>query len=145
MGNSHGVKETNMKSLKILIVEDNLPLAKSTAKLIERLGGHQVQLTDEPQTIFESCKAGKVDIVLMDINLPGASWAGEEVSGADLSRLLKAQTETAHIPIILLTAYAMSNERESLLADSQADEFFTKPISDYAALIKAIERLTCRY
>lgn len=145
MGNSHGVKETNMKSLKILIVEDNLPLAKSTAKLIERLGGHQVQLTDEPQTIFESCKAGKVDIVLMDINLPGASWAGEEVSGADLSRLLKAQTETAHIPIILLTAYAMSKERESLLADSQADEFFTKPISDYAALIKAIERLTCRY
>ena len=131
-----------MKNLRILLVEDNLPLAKSTAKLIERLGGHQVQITDEPKTIWELCTTGKVDIVLMDINLPAASWAGEEVSGTDLSRLLKAQPETAHIPIILLTAYAMENERETFLADSQADEFVTKPIGDYAALIKAIERLS---
>ena len=131
-----------MKSLKILLVEDNLPLAKSTAKLIERLSEHQVQLTDEPKTVFELCTAGKIDIVLMDINLPGAVWAGGEISGADLSRLLKNNPETASIPIILLTAYAMSSERESLLNDSQADEFFTKPISDYAALIKAIEKLT---
>ena len=130
-----------MTSLRILLVEDNLSLAKSTAKLIERLGGHQVSITDEPKTIWELCTAGKVDIILMDINLSGASWAGEEVSGTDLSRLLKAQPETAHIPIILLTAYAMESEREPFLADSQADEFVTKPISDYAALIKAIERL----
>ncbi|MEM8672699.1 MAG: hypothetical protein AAGF83_02330 [Cyanobacteria bacterium P01_G01_bin.67] len=77
----------------------------------------------------------------MDINLPGASWAGEEVSGTDLSCLLKAKPETAHIPIIILTAYAMASERESMLANSQADDFFTKPIDDYAALIKAIEEL----
>ena len=81
----------------------------------------------------------------MDINLPGATWQGEEVSGADLSRILKAQPETAHIPIILLTAYAMAEERESFLANSQADEFFTKPISDYAALIEAIEKLSQKY
>ena len=130
-----------MKSLRILLVEDNLPLAKSTAKLIERLGGHQVSITDEPKTLWELCTTGKVDLVLMDVNLPGASWAGEAVSGADLSRLLKAQPETAHIPIILLTAYAMESERETFLADSQADEFVTKPISDYAALIKTIKRL----
>ncbi|MEM7762288.1 MAG: response regulator [Cyanobacteria bacterium P01_A01_bin.40] len=130
-----------MTSLRILLVEDNLPLGKSTAKLIERLSKHQVQLTDEPKTIFELCTAGKIDIVLMDINLLGASWAGEEVSGTDLSRLLKAKPETAHIPIIILTAYAMASERESLLANSQADDFFTKPIDDYAALIKAIEGL----
>lgn len=79
-----------MTSLNILLVEDNLPLAKSTAKLIERLGGHSVQITDEPQTIFELCSQGKVDIILMDINLSGAVWEGEEISGADLSRLLKA-------------------------------------------------------
>ncbi|WP_082650450.1 response regulator [Mastigocoleus testarum] len=130
-----------MKSLKILLVEDNLALAKSTAKLIKRIGGHQVQLTDEPKTIFELCTAGEVDIILMDINLPGAFWCGKEVSGTDLSRLLKANKETATIPIILLTAYATLRERESLLADSEANEFFAKPINDYAALIKAIELL----
>ncbi|MEM7590030.1 MAG: response regulator [Cyanobacteria bacterium P01_A01_bin.83] len=130
-----------MDSIRILLVEDNIPLGKSTAKLIERLSKHQVQMTDEPKTIFELCTAGEIDIVLMDINLPGASWAGKEVSGADLSRLLKTQPETAHIPIILLTAYAMVSERKSLLDNSQADDFFSKPINDYAALIKAIEQL----
>ncbi|MGD1912502.1 MAG: response regulator [Rivularia sp. (in: cyanobacteria)] len=87
-----------MKSLKVLLVEDNLPLAKSTAKLIKRLGGHQVQLTDEPKTIFELCSVGEIDIILMDINLPGAYWHGEQVSGADLSRLLKNNKKTASIP-----------------------------------------------
>lgn len=130
-----------MKSLNILLVEDNLPLAKSTAKLIERLSKHQVQLTDDPKTFFEQCTTSQVDIVLMDINLPGASWEGKEVSGIDLSRLLKAQAKTTHIPVILLTAYMMPKERESLLANSQADEFFTKPISDYKVLIKVMEQL----
>ena len=127
--------------LNILLVEDNLALAKSTAKLIERLGGHSVQITDEPQTVFELCSQGEVDIILMDINLPGAFWEGEEVSGADLSRLLKANPQTVSLPIILLTAYAMENERETLLAESQADEFFIKPIKDYTALISTIEQL----
>lgn len=130
-----------MTSLDILLVEDNLPLAKSTAKLIERLGGHSVQITDEPQTIFELCSQVKVDIILMDINLPGAFWEEEEVSGTDLSRLLKTNPQTASLPIILLTAYAMANERETLLGESQADDFFIKPIKDYTALISVIEKL----
>ncbi|MEM8829452.1 MAG: response regulator [Cyanobacteria bacterium P01_G01_bin.19] len=131
-----------MKPLQILLVEDNLPLAKSTAKLIERLGGYQTQITDEPKIIFELCEASKVDIILMDINLPGVFWEDEEVSGADLSRILKTNTKTAHIPIILLTAYAMMQEKKSFLANSLADEFVTKPISDYASLLAEIEKLT---
>ena len=123
-----------MKSLQVLLVEDSLPLAKSTAKLIQRLGGHQVQLTDEPKTIFKICTAGEVDIILMDINLPGASWQGEQVSGADLSRFLKDNKETACIPIIILTAYAMASEGESLLADSKACCFNQGDITTSTAL-----------
>ncbi len=130
-----------MKSLSILLVEDDIALAKSTAKLIERLSRHRVRITDNPETIFELCTTGKIDIVIMDINLRGASWAGEEVSGKDLSRILKTKPETAQIPIIILTAYGMADERESLMADSQADEFFTKPIRDYQILIAKIEQL----
>lgn len=135
------MKKDETIGLNILLVEDNLPLAKSTAKLIERLGGHSVQITDEPKTIFDLCSLGKIDLILMDINLPGAFWEGEEVSGADLSRFLKANPQTARLPIILLTAYAMANEREALLQESQADEFFIKPIKDYSSLIKAIALL----
>lgn len=127
--------------MKILLVEDDILLAKGTARLIERMGNHEVRVTDSPDKIFELCEAGSIDLVLMDVNLPGARWQGEEVSGADLSRLLKAGEKTAHIPIIILTAYALISEREPLLNASNADELMTKPIRDYEVLLKLIEKL----
>ncbi len=131
--------------VNILLVEDDLLLAKGTAKLMERLGGHKVQITADPEKIMQLCQGEKVDIVLMDVNLPGATWEGEEVSGADLSRLLKGQSQTVHIPIIILTAYAMATERETLLNNSQADEFCTKPITDYQSLLDLMARLVAKY
>lgn len=78
---------------------------------------------------------------MMDVNLPEAQWQGQAVSGADLARILKNQSHTAHIPIILVTAYAMVAERKALLASFQADEFCGKPITDYQALLELINRL----
>jgi CheY-like chemotaxis protein len=127
--------------LNILIVDDDYMLAKGTAKLIARLGSHDVVITDDPAEIIQLCQAGAVDLVMMDVNLPGAQWQGQEVSGAELCRFLKTQPSTAHIPIILLTAYALVNERQTLLAASQADEFCPKPITDYEALLELIEQM----
>ncbi|NJK38355.1 MAG: response regulator, partial [Oscillatoriales cyanobacterium SM2_3_0] len=47
-------------------------------------------MSTDPEQIFRDCYGGKIDLILMDINLPGARWQGENVSGADLSRALKA-------------------------------------------------------
>lgn len=128
--------------MKILLVDDDYLLAKGTAKLIQRLGGHQVTITDEPAEIFRQCQTGSVDLILMDVNLPGAQWEGQEVSGADISRILKTKAAPAHTPpIILVTAYAMLSERQTLLEASKADEFCAKPITDYEALLKLIARL----
>ena len=122
-------------------MEDNYHLALSTSKLIQRLGGHQVWITDEPEEVFRQCQTGLIDLVLMDVNLPGAEWQGQEVSGSDISSILKAQPETADIPIILLTAYAMESEQQALLTASKADDFCAKPITDYKALLKLLARL----
>lgn len=128
--------------MKILLVDDDYLLAKGTAKLIQRLGGHQVTITDEPAEIFRQCQTGSVDLILMDVNLPGAQWEGQEVSGADISRILKTQAAPTHTPpIILVTAYAMLSERQTLLEASKADEFCAKPITDYEALLKLIAQL----
>lgn len=127
--------------MNILLVDDDYLLAKGSAKLIERLGGHQITITDDPSEIFQFCKAGEIDLVLMDVNLPGALWEDDEVSGADLSRLLKNDEQTASIPIILVTAYAMLSERQTLLTVSQADELCTKPITNYDALLELITEL----
>lgn len=126
---------------RILLVDDDYLLAKGTAKLIQRMGKHQVVVSDDPAEIFQRCESGSVDLVLMDVNLPGAMWNGQEVSGADLSRLLKSQASTRHIPVILVTAYAMLSEREVLMNSSQANEFYPKPITDYSALLQTIENL----
>ncbi|MBD2042188.1 response regulator [Microcoleus sp. FACHB-672] len=128
--------------MNILLVDDDYLLAKGTAKLIQRMGGHTVSITDNPVEIFKQCESGSIDIVLMDVNLPGATWEGQEVSGADLSRILKTQPSTSHIPIIIVTAYAMLTERQTLLSISHANDFCTKPITDYEALLELIAQLT---
>ena len=128
--------------MKILLVEDNQLLAKGTAKLIERLGGHQVFITAEPKEIFQQCEAGAVELVIMDINLPGARWQGQKVDGSILSRHLKAQWK--QIPIILVTAYTMPAEQHFLLSQSGADSCYTKPITDYGAFLDMITVLAQR-
>lgn len=127
--------------MNILLVDDDYILAKSTAKLLERLGGHQVHITGEPAEIFQQCEAGVVDLVMMDVNLAGAQWQGKTVSGADVSYILKTQHQTTHIPIILVTAYAMLSEQKTLLATSRADKFCAKPIINYEALLELIAQL----
>ncbi len=130
-----------MSGLNVLLVDDDDLLAKGTAKLIQRLGGHQVDITAEPADIFQRCRSQSIDIVLMDVNLPEAEWLGQPVSGADLAHILKTQPQTAHIPIILVTAYAMLTERQPLLDLSQADALCVKPITNYQDLLQLIDRL----
>lgn len=139
-GSHRKLKDTRWK-MNILLIDDDYLLAKGSGKLIERLGGHHMTITDEPKEIFRLCKAGEIDLILMDVNLPGALWENEEISGADLAKLLKKDPKTAHIPIILVTAYARSSERNSLLLTSGADDLITKPITNYEALLKLIDRL----
>lgn len=125
--------------MNILLVEDNELLAKGTAKLIERLGGHQVFITAEPKEIFQQCEAGAVELVIMDINLRGAHWEGEKIDGIILSRHLKAQWK--EIAIILVTAYTMPADQHLLLSQSGADSCYTKPITDYDAFLDMITLL----
>ncbi|NES20470.1 MAG: response regulator [Symploca sp. SIO3E6] len=127
--------------MKILLVDDDHLLARGTAKLIQRLGGHQVAITDAPEEIFQQCQSGEVDVVLMDVNLPSAQWEGKDVSGADIAYLIKSDPQTADIPVILITAYAMLSEQQHLVEVSQADDFFAKPITDYEALLGTITKL----
>lgn len=127
--------------MKILLVDDDCLLAKGTAKLIERLSKYSVALADEPAEIFRLCQSGEVDLVLMDVNLPGAFLGDEDVSGTDLARLLKTDLKTAYIPIILLTAYALVSERKKLLEASMADDLYTKPVTNYEELLSLITQL----
>ncbi|MEM6447262.1 MAG: response regulator [Cyanobacteria bacterium J06642_2] len=125
--------------MNVLLVEDDYLIAKVTARYLRRLGGHDVRVTVDPAEMFDLCQACWPSVVLMDVNIPGAKWEGKWVSGADLSRVLKTQPQTANLPILLVTAYAIEEDKCHLMAASLADELWAKPVVDYSSLVRAIE------
>lgn len=127
--------------MNILLVEDDYLLGRGTARLLEKLGNHRVRLTHKAADVFKHCQSGAIDLVIMDVNLPGTFWQGKEVTGVDLSRLLKMQPETAHLPVVLLTAHAMDTDRSHMLGDSLANDLCTKPISDYDAFLTLLMKV----
>jgi CheY-like chemotaxis protein len=127
--------------MNILLVEDDYLLGRGTARLLEKLGDHRVRLTHKATDVFKHCQSGAIDLVIMDVNLPGTFWQGAEVTGIDLARLLKSQPETAHLPVVLLTAHAMEADRTHMLSDARADCLCTKPIADYETFLALLEQV----
>lgn len=125
--------------MQVLLIEDDVLLAIGTSKLLERIGGHQVFITADPAEVLDRCKAGIVDLVIMDLNLQGARWQGQKVDGFMLSRYLKAQCQG--IPIIIVTAYCLPTEQQTLLIQSGADCCYIKPITDYEAFLGVMAQL----
>ena len=80
-------------------------------------------------------QSAKPDLILMDLGLPG-------IDGWEATRQLKADAATRHIPIIVLSAHAMTNDRELALA-AGGDDFDTKPVR-FERLLEKIESLLAR-
>lgn len=116
--------------MNILLVEDDYLLGRSTAKLLEKEGQHRVRLTHKAADVFKHCQSGMIDLVVMDVNLPGTFWQGKEVTGVDLSCMLKSQPRTARLPIVLLSANTTDSEQGKLLGDALADGIYSKPIAN---------------
>ena len=114
----------------ILIVEDEPRNLKLFRDLLQRFGFVTVEATDGEQCV-ELARTRKPDLILMDIMMP-------KMDGLEATRLLKADAETKHIPIIALTSYAMKGDRERTLA-AGCDEYIAKPV-DIQELLEAVER-----
>ena len=116
---------------RILLVEDDAMLQDILEERLE-LRNFYVILAANGQEGIEKAQTEKPDIILMDMRLP-------ILDGWEASRQLKSAPETAHIPIIALTAHALIGDREDSLA-AGCDEYEPKPV-DFARLLKKIEHL----
>jgi len=116
---------------KILLVEDNEMNRDMLSRRLERRGYDVVIATDGLEGV-SAAHVHRPDIVLMDMSLPG-------LDGWEATRKLKAAAETARVPVIALTAHAMSGDREKAMA-AGCDDFDTKPI-DFVRLLGKIEAL----
>jgi two-component system cell cycle response regulator DivK len=115
---------------KILLVEDNEMNRDMLSRRLERKGFSVVIAIDGAIGI-QLATSEKPDLILMDMSLP-------EVDGWEATRRLKASTETKHIPIIALTAHAMSDDRDRALA-AGCDDYDSKPV-EFQRLIGKIEQ-----
>ena len=125
----------------IVVVEDDLANACLLATVLQRLGGFQVTATEDVREVLRLAKEGQVDLVVLDVSLANSSYEGQSVSGLEVGRLLKDDSETCDIPVILLTAHAMQGDRERFLAESKADDYLTKPVTDQMALIERLKSM----
>ena len=121
-----------MKPL-ILIVEDEPPLQKLLAYNLEAVGFEVAQAYDGEEAVTLIDERAP-DLVLLDWMLP-------QLSGLELCRRLRRRPETAHLPIIMLTARGEEHDRLRGL-DLGADDFITKPFSpaELVARIRAVLR-----
>lgn len=104
----------------ILIVEDN----ELNAKLFRDLllsRGHRILETREGMEAIRLARTEKPDLILMDIQLP-------EISGFELIKMMKDDSDLLSIPIIAITAFAMKGDEEKIRM-SGCDDYLSKPIS----------------
>jgi len=104
---------------KILLVEDNEMNRDMLSRRLERKG-FEIVLAVDGQSGVEMAGTHAPDLVLMDMSLP-------ILDGWEATRRLKADDATRHIPVIALTAHAMSSDREKAL-EAGCDDYDTKPI-----------------
>lgn len=116
---------------KILLVEDNDMNRDMLSRRLTRKGLNVVIAVDGEQGVAMA-ETEAPDLILMDMSLP-------VLDGWSATRRLKASHQTQQIPIIALTAHAMSGDREKCL-DAGCDDYDTKPI-EFSRLLNKIQVL----
>ncbi len=114
----------------ILIVEDNELNLKLLKDLLD-FRGYLTLVTGSGAAALDLARQHHPNLILLDIQLP-------DIAGTEVARRLKADGQTHAIPIIAVTAFAMSGDREIIL-DSGCDDYLSKPFN-LRTLLALIER-----
>lgn len=126
---------------RILIVEDDPMNAKLFSLILSRKAGHEVMTAEDAEDAVECSTSGNIDLIIMDVSLQNWVFRGEEVNGVDLTRIIRQDPRSENVLILLATAHAMKNDRENLLHESGADDYFAKPISDQDLFVSKVDGL----
>ncbi len=114
----------------VLIVEDNELNMKLFHDLLE---AHDIDTvsTREGKLAFGMAREHKPDLIIMDIQLP-------EISGLEITKLLKQDEELKSIPVIAVTAFAMKGD-EQKIREGGCEDYISKPIS-VARFIEVVKK-----
>lgn len=115
---------------RMLVIEDTPANRKLISALLEQ-AGHTVQSAGDAETGIALAASG-IDLVLMDIHLPG-------MDGLAATRILKDNVETRDIPVLAITALASETDKTHILA-AGCDGYIAKPVR-YKELLSAVSAL----
>ena len=107
-------------SKTILIVEDNDLNMKLFNDLLQAHGYNTIQ-TKDGREVVKLAQENRPDLILMDIQLP-------EISGLEITKVIKADDELKNIPVIAVTAFAMKGDEEKI-REGGCEGYIAKPIS----------------
>jgi two-component system cell cycle response regulator DivK len=116
---------------RVLLVEDNEMNRDMLSRRLQRRG-YEVMIAVDGQQGVAMAQSESPDLILMDMSLP-------LIDGWEATRTLKSAAETKHIPVIALTAHAMSTDRDKAM-EAGCDDYDTKPI-ELPRLLGKIEAL----
>ena len=118
----------------VLVVEDEQDIAALIKHTLEKGGEIQADVAHTGDAALKAVAEKAPDLVVLDLNLP-------ILSGFEVCRILKARPDTAHVPIIILTARSSESDRVTGL-DIGADDYIVKPFSlrEFAARVRAVLR-----
>ena len=114
----------------ILIVEDNELNMKLFNDLLQAHGYNTLQAKDG-RVVIEMTRKNRPDLILMDIQLP-------EISGLEITKMLKADDDLRDIPVIAVTAFAMKGDEQKIRSGG-CDGYIAKPIS-VASFLQTVSR-----
>ena len=117
-------------SKTILIVEDNELNMKLFNDLLQAHGYSTLQVKDG-RSVVEITRQNRPDLILMDIQLP-------EISGLEITKMLKADDDLRAIPVVAMTAFAMKGD-EQKIRNGGCDGYIAKPIS-VASFLQTVSR-----
>ena len=117
-------------SKTILIVEDNELNMKLFNDLLQAHGYNTLQVKDG-RVVIDVTRKNRPDLILMDIQLP-------EISGLEITKMLKADDDLRAIPVVAVTAFAMKGD-EQKIRNGGCDGYIAKPIS-VASFLQTVSR-----
>lgn len=123
-----------MTQAAILILDDDPP-SRELAQAVFETAGYTVLSAEDGVGLLERVKAEQPDLILMDLQLP-------YIDGLTLLRQLKADDETRQIPVVMATAYTLSELRAKAL-EAGCAAYLTKPL-DSTLLLKTVATLVKR-
>jgi two-component system, cell cycle response regulator DivK len=116
---------------KILLVEDNEMNRDMLSRRLQRKG-YDVVIAEDGERALTLARLEEPDLILMDVSLPA-------MDGWQVTRVLKSDHDTRHVPVIALTAHALSSDREKAF-EVGCDDYDTKPV-EFGRLSEKIENL----